>query len=196
MKFKLLIAVILFMQFSTMRAQENSELPYYEITEYAQNYTAGTVAARLIDGLGFRYYWVSEALTSKDLEYRLNEEGRSTLETLQHIYDLSTVIRDAALKVPHIKETLKKPMTYVELRSETLKNLKTASNIISKEDNLEQFNMVFRSPNGDKTVPFWNAINGPIEDAVWHCGQIAAYRRASGNSISSKVNHFMGTVNN
>ena len=43
--------------------------------------------------------------------------------------------------------------------------------------------------------PFWNQLNGPIEDAVWHCGQIVAFRRASGNPISKKISVFTGKVN-
>ena len=42
--------------------------------------------------------------------------------------------------------------------------------------------------------PFWNQLNGPIEDAVWHSGQIVAFRRASGNPISKKISVFTGKV--
>ncbi|WP_435138076.1 hypothetical protein [Formosa sp. A9] len=179
---------------SFMNAQNSTDLPYYELPEYSNAYTAGTVTGRLIDGLGFRYYWATEGLSDTDLEFKLGDDTRSTLETMAHIYDLSTVIKDAALQVPHTKETLKKALTYCELRALTLNNLKTASDIFKQQTDLEAFNMVFKTPNGNNTVPFWNAINGPVADAVWHCGQIASFRRASGNPINSKVNHFMGTV--
>ena len=42
------------------------------------------------------------------------------------------------------------------------------------------------------TFPFWNMINGPISDAIWHSGQVVANRRASGNPINPKVNVFIG----
>ena len=43
--------------------------------------------------------------------------------------------------------------------------------------------------------PLWNLINGPIQDAVWHSGQVVAFRRASGNPINSKISVFNGKVN-
>ena len=67
----------------TMTAQE--KLPYYEIPEAPETFTAGTVAARLIDGLGFRFYWSTEGLKPTDLAYKLTEESRTTEETIQHI---------------------------------------------------------------------------------------------------------------
>jgi hypothetical protein len=40
--------------------------------------------------------------------------------------------------------------------------------------------------------PFWNQINGPISDALWHCGQVVMNRRASGNPLQLGVNVFVG----
>ena len=49
-----------------------SKLPYYEIPDYPETYTAGSVAARMLDGLGFRYYWATEGLNEDDLnKYRV-----------------------------------------------------------------------------------------------------------------------------
>jgi hypothetical protein len=42
--------------------------------------------------------------------------------------------------------------------------------------------------------PFWNAINGPLSDAIWHTGQIASNRRASGNPFNSKAQVFLGKL--
>ncbi|MDW5290525.1 hypothetical protein [Formosa sp. PL04] len=169
-------------------------MPYFELPKYSETYTAGTVAGRFIDGLGFRYYWATQGLTTTDLDYKLTENGYSTLEIINHIYDLSTMIRNAVSKIPHVKQTLKKALTYEELRGQTLSNLKTASDIIKQAEDLEQFNIIFKSPKEERIVSFWNVINGPIEDAVWHCGQIASYRRASGNPINPNVKHLTGTV--
>ncbi|MBL4904447.1 MAG: hypothetical protein JKZ00_00090, partial [Flavobacteriaceae bacterium] len=55
---------------------------YYEIPPAPKEYTAGTVASRMVDGLGFRYYWATEGLTEKDLAFRPNSEARTTLETI------------------------------------------------------------------------------------------------------------------
>ncbi|MFT7499284.1 MAG: hypothetical protein ACI8QP_001887, partial [Porticoccaceae bacterium] len=42
--------------------------------------------------------------------------------------------------------------------------------------------------------PFWDLINGPIEDAVWHSGQLVSFRRSSGNPMNPKVNFLTGKV--
>ena len=49
---KTISTIVLLLLFTTMQAQESKEekLPYYEITEESETYTAGTVAARVIDG--------------------------------------------------------------------------------------------------------------------------------------------------
>lgn len=165
-------------------------LPYREIPEASNSFTAGTVAARQIDGLGFRFYWATEGLKDKDFSYKIDAESRSTGETLTHIFDLSQVILSAALKQEH-KKVDNSNNAYADIRKQTLLNLKKAADILREADNLSDYNINFGK---GKVFPYWNAINGPISDAIWHCGQIASFRRASGNPISSSFNHFTGKV--
>jgi hypothetical protein len=91
-----LFLTILFFTIHFVNGQE--QLPYYEIPEYPESYTAGTVAARAIDGLGFRFYWATEGLRMEDLDFKPNDDGRSSMETIEHIYGLSKVIVNATLK--------------------------------------------------------------------------------------------------
>ena len=76
---------------SPLIAQENKELPYYEIPEYPEEFTAGTMAARMIDALGFRYYWASDSLTEKDLAYRANEPRRPKARVTVGAFELRDV---------------------------------------------------------------------------------------------------------
>ncbi|RSK40721.1 hypothetical protein [Mangrovimonas spongiae] len=176
---------------STMQSQDKT-LPYYEIPEAPKKYTAGTMASRQIDGLGFRFYWATEGLNVDDLAYKPNDKARSTKETIQHIFNLSQVILSAALQKP-VNKTDASNMSAQDIRKNVLFNLKQASDILRKADDLSDFSIDF----GDgKTYPFWNAINGPIADAIWHCGQIASYRRTSGNPINSNINQFTGALRN
>ncbi|WAC01839.1 hypothetical protein N7U66_18485 [Lacinutrix neustonica] len=111
------------------------------------------------------------------------------METIEHIYDLSYIIANAALKKANSKND--KPLENLfELRKQTLLNLKQAADIFRVSADMSQYKLIF----GSKEVPFWNAINGPISDAIWHCGQLASFRRITGNPINPKVNHFNGTV--
>ncbi|REH50569.1 hypothetical protein C7448_104181 [Tenacibaculum gallaicum] len=178
----------LLLLFAAITTNAQSKLPYYEIPKETKEFTSGSVISRMIDGLGFRYYWATEGLTEKDLEYKPSVEAKTTGETIDHVLSLSEVIKNAALKVPHKK--LKSEMTFTEKRKTTLENLKQASDILRESDDVSQFKIIF----GEKEFPLWNAINGPIADAIWHAGQLASFRRASGNPINSKINHFTGTV--
>ena len=172
-------------------AQDISEAktPYYEVPEYAKEFTAGTMAARMVDALGFRFYWSSNALTETDLAYKPSEDVRSTGETIDHILDLSYIIVNSTLNKSN-GEVDKSEMTYADKRKQALINLKTAADILRASDNISQFKIIF----GENEFPFWNQVNDPIADAIWHCRQLASYRRTSGNPINPNVNHFSGTV--
>lgn len=162
---------------------------YYELPPYSKVFTAGTIAGRMVDALGFRYYWSSEGLTVEDLEYKLNTDSRSVSATLDHVLELSYVIVNATLHTPNIKIDHSE-MTYLDKRKQTLLNLKTAADILRGSNDISEFKIIF----GEKEIPFWNQINGPIADSIWHCGQIAVFRRASGNPINPSIDHFNGTV--
>ena len=186
---KLLIAcVVVSMSVSCFSQVKQTNWPYYEIPDYPAEFTAGTMASRMVDALGFRYYWASDSLTQKDLAYKSNAEGRSSVETLRHIYDLSKIIVNSTLKLANIGA--KEDLSYADMRLKTLNNLKTASDILKTSTDISQFKIIF----DQQEIPFWNQVNGPIADAIWHCGQLVVYRRATGNPINPKVNHFFGKV--
>lgn len=182
--------IIAFLFSIIIQAQtEEKSTPYYEVPEYSETFTAGTVAARMVDGLGFRFYWASQGLTDENLKYQPNEDVRSTEETIDHILDLSYIIVNSTLKKANGKVD-KSEMTFSQKREQALNNLKTAADILRDSDDISQFKIIF----GEREIPFWNQINGPIADAIWHCGQIASFRRTSGNPINPNVSHFNGTV--
>ncbi|MEN3324860.1 hypothetical protein VP395_14065 [Mariniflexile soesokkakense] len=165
-------------------AQTKDTLPYYEIPEYDEAYTANSVTARMIDGLGFRYYWATEGLRNEDLNYKPSASGRETIETIEHIYGLSKFIRNSILR--DNKDTNKTELSFEEKRKQTLMNFKAVSDVLRNTETSFQLE--------NTEVPFWNIVNGPISDALWHCGQVVLLRRASGNPFNSKVNVFSGKV--
>lgn len=187
------IVLILLIQSNTM-AQEKSELPYYEVPEYYAEYTAGTVAARMVDGLGFRFRWATEDLRDKDLQYKPSEDARTLEETVDHILGLSRVIVNSTLMEPTDFTKEQPKLSFVEKRKEILDNLYQASQLLQSVEDLEKFKMQFISSRGESEYPFWNQLNGPIADALWHCGQLVSMRRASGNPLTSKVSFLQGKV--
>jgi hypothetical protein len=87
-------------------------------------------------------------------------------------------------------------MNFAELRQQTLKNLKAASDRLVKatDKDMNDFNLIFKNENGTREASFWYNLNGPIADALWHVGQVVSFRRSSGNPFSEKVNVFTGKV--
>ena len=59
---------------------------------------------------------------------------------------------------------------------------------------MEVFDLVFKGDESQTGYPFWNMINGPIADALWHAGQVASFRRSSGNPMNPRVDVFMGNL--
>ena len=192
----ILTALIIITSLSTLAQNTVIEtLPYSQIPEAPDNYTAGTVVSRMIDGLGFRYHWATEGLTENELDYAPGNDGRTIRQTLKHLYGLSEVIVNSAKKQP-TDRTLNSPdYTFEERRKATLENLKMASVLFVKTKDLAAHTVIFKRANGESEFPFWNNINGPMEDAVWHAGQIVLLRRLAGNPINPKVNVFLGKLN-
>jgi uncharacterized damage-inducible protein DinB len=162
------------------------------IPEAPSTYTANTVTIRMIDGLGFRYYWATEGLTEKDLTYRIGEDSRTIRETLEHIAGLSALTTASIEAIEYKAPADLDKMSWADLRNLTLERLATARNLLVEDKNVEE--AIINFGNG-RTYPFWNAINGPIEDAVWHVGQVVMLRRAAGNPFPKGVSVFTGTKN-
>jgi hypothetical protein len=84
--------------------------------------------------------------------------------------------------------------TFEELRKATLDNFKKASTIIARYSDYDMENL--KVAFDGKTPHFWNMINGPISDCLWHVGQVVSFRRSSGNPFSNKVEMFLGIIMN
>ena len=168
-----------------------SKVPYKEIPSYPANYTQGKVISRMIDGLGYRFYWATENLRVLDLNFKPETLARSTFETMDHIYGLSFMILNASKNQVNERRNPDQ-MTANELRSAILDNLKLASEAMALVEDLDELNILFQGSTGRKALPFWHVLNGPLADAIYHTGQIVSFRRASGNPMNPKVNVFMG----
>jgi hypothetical protein len=181
-----LIAVI--MSCGTL-VQAQDSLPYREIPVAPETYSAATVAARLIDGLGFRFYWATEGLREEDISYRPNAESRSVEETVEHIYSMVMLIRQV---VGQEQLQLESRQDFEGRRRATLSSLWETAKLL-RHGELPLDSMEVNTREGE-SLPFWNFINGPIADCIWHCGQIASFRRSSGNPFNAKVSLFYGEL--
>ncbi len=175
----------------------NDTPAFRKIPEYPENYTATTVMARMIDGLGFRYYWATEGLSKSDLNYLPSENARTCGETLDHIYDLSALIWEVAQQKTIDRDRPKSTgLTFEQKRNKTLYFLKEARNLIIKmePEALEKIELTFQSGDATSSFPLWHLINGPITDAIWHVGQVVTFRRTTDNPFNSKVSVFHGKL--
>lgn len=95
LKFIILFSLVILTCTSSIAQGGDSTDYYYRIPDYPESYNAGTVAARLVDGLGFRYYWGTEGLRPEDLNYRPTEGARNVEETINHILSLTQILVNA-----------------------------------------------------------------------------------------------------
>lgn len=175
----------------------SQELPFSSIPQSPENYTAINCINRMLQGLGFRYFWATEGLRKIDLNYRPTKNSQNTLETLQHIFALSSTILNTAVNRVSIRPTPKITNNFNVLRVKTLKKIKEASIIFNQygDRKLDDLNIIFEKGGKQSKFPIWNLINGPISDAIYHTGQVVSFRRTSGNPIANGVNVFLGIKN-
>lgn len=196
MKKNLLLPALVFLTAMHTFAQNDPALPFAQIPDYPESYSAGAVAARMVDALGFRYYWATEGLREEDLAFRPSPDARTTGETVDHILGLTRMILDAAAKREHVRLDPSPARTFAETRRATLESLQQASELLKSDGDgtMEEMEIVFRRGDTRTAFPFWNVINGPLADAMYHTGQIVSFRRGSGNPMNPKVNVFLGNV--
>jgi len=161
---------------------QNTNLPYKEIPSQPEAFSAGSVAARMVDGLGFRFYWATEGLREIDLKYKPSADARTSQETIEHIYEMSFIVLNAAIGKENVNgQDVKLP--FAEMRKRTLENLSEASNHFRSLSDAEFSNLKLIFKGGTKSIelPLWNLLNGPMSDCIWHVGQVVSFRRSSGN---------------
>lgn len=187
-------SLILLYLLSTTCIMAQNNLPMNEIPTAPETATSGNIIARMVQGLGYRYFWASKDLRIKDLGYRPCEEASSTFETLEHIYGLAQVIRNSATSSPSIRPVKSPPKDYIVLREKTLEYLEQANALFldKTEEEVAQMQVIFQRGNELYSYPIWNLLNGPLADAIYHTGQVVSFRRTSGNPIQKGVNVFIG----
>jgi len=171
-----------------------SNTHYYKIPTSPQNYSGGNIISKILDGLGYRFYWVTEGLRSKDVEFRIVESTRTTLELLLHICDLTEGVRKVANQEVLCPPFNFSELTYSELREHILQNIEEASRQFKaiSDIEIEGVKLLLEQGGENFDYPLWNVLVGPITDIGYHLGQVALNRRASGNPVNPNINPFLG----
>lgn len=189
--FRLTLSLILTLTVQLSMAQYNQDIS--TIGEAPASYEGNDVLQRMVEGAGFRYYWATEGLLQKDMDTKPCDECRDTKETLDHLLSLSLMVKSTIIGEVFDRKSLSKSKDFVKIVALTNQNWADAANSLAKEE--VQVSDMIVDFGGGRKVPFWNVINGPLADAIYHTGQIVTFRRMSGNPINPKVNVFMGKLN-
>lgn len=197
LKSKVIAVLVIGLCYSTTAQRDSmtTQLPFDTIGIYPDTLTPATMLARSIEGLGFRYYWATAGLEVVDYNFTSGNGNRTSREIMEHLLGLSDMICNVVLGKPNIRPRPNTKKSDFVRRRTTLHNLKRAADYLmaNPDLNLEARPIIFQRGENISDLPHWHLYNGPLADAIWHCGQIVSNRRASGNPINPSVSVFMGT---
>ena len=114
---------------------------FKDISEYPNEINNGNIISRMINGLGYRYYWATEKLKENDLRYRPSKDAYSTKETMVHIFTLSKTVYNTTLSKINERPDIDIPSDYESIRNVTLQFLEKASKNFSNL-NSEELNQM------------------------------------------------------
>jgi len=165
-----------------------AELPYTTLPAPPDEVRTGTVLARLVDAIGFRYRWATEGLDEEMLGFRPVDGSYDLRGLLLHVVDLVTWVRGGLGPPP---EPAARPRTLARMRRVTLETLVELREALLAADDasLAAFEIVHPTRGA---FPLWHAINGPLADALTHIGQISSWRRIAGRPTPA-AHVFLGT---
>jgi hypothetical protein len=150
-----------------------ANLPFREVTHYPDGVTPQAIIVRLLDGLGFRFHWATEALREEDYAYSPGAGCKTIGQLVDHIWGLMNWI----IIHGHLPQE-PRPEAYPARRVHVLtlvQRLREHFADLGAED-LASVQI--------ENKPFWHLINGPLADALTHIGQINSFRRLAGNPPS------------
>ncbi len=147
---------------------------YRSVDEYPSREDANGVLVRLLDSLGYRFYWATEGLSEGDYDYCPGHGCQKIGELLEHIWGLVNRVRDSILAEGAESA---RPSDPDAQRDQTLGMLLSMRRHVERIGQDELFRITI------KGRPLWHVINGPLSDALTHTGQIASFRRLNGNPV-------------
>ncbi|MFX1512979.1 MAG: hypothetical protein ACFFCQ_10360 [Promethearchaeota archaeon] len=145
---------------------------FKSVTLYPDRIDEAAIVTRLIDGLGYRFFWATEGLRDTDYEYSPSSDCMSIGKLIKHIWGLTNWIYLSIFGYGNNKD---RPADISKQRDHVLQILYKLRNHFNKLGKEELSSITIEG------LPFWHIINGPLSDALTHCGQINSFRRLAGN---------------
>ena len=147
---------------------------FRSVTTYPQQENANGIVVRLIDGLGFRFYWATEGLTEDDYSFSPGGGCQTIGELIGHVWGLVNWIH---LNVLGEGISDKRPEDLAGRREQIFQGLYDIRSHVEAIGQDELFALQIEGK------PLWHVINGPLSDALTHTGQINSFRRLNGNVV-------------
>ena len=153
---------------------------FKSIENHPDEFSAANIIVRLLDGLGFRYYWTVKGMDPGNMNFRPAEGRWSIAETMDHIWLLLNWV---SMSGDGIKR--EKPENFETLSDSVLEIISSLRDMFENAsiEDLEKYRI-----NG---LPLWFIINGPLSDTMMHIGQIDTLRRIA-NDPPEDTQYFPG----
>ena len=148
----------------------DQDLSFRSIEEYPPHVNGPSVIARLLDSLGFRFYWATEGLRPDDYNFSPGSGCQSIGELMGHVWGL---VNWTALSVIGTGEQRPEEPPSQRARALAMLGVLRAHFATLSDAELSAITI--------DDWPFWHMLNGPVADALAHVGQINSFRRLAGN---------------
>ena len=146
---------------------------FHTIEAYPERQDANGVVMRLIDGLGYRFYWATEGLTGDDYGFTPGAGCQTISGLIGHVCGLINWLH---IHVIGEGAGSRSP----DPAGQRLQALDLLAAVRDRVAALDEAALFALRIDGD---PFWHMVNGPFSDALTHVGQIASFRRLHGNPV-------------
>jgi hypothetical protein len=153
------------------------------------NVTGSAVLVRMVEGIGFRFFWATEGLRESDLSFRPTPETMCIADQAGHVLELVAWVAAASGAIPDAPKAPASTPPFPEVRQRILDVLSLLRARFAGMSDGEISAISIGSHAGP--VPWPHLVNGPLADSLTHIGQINVLRRASGNPVP-KANVFLG----
>lgn len=147
--------------------------PFRSVSVYPPA-SANGILLRLIDGLGYRFYWATEGLTDGDYSFSPGHGSMSIGDLIGHVWGLFNWIHGNVVGAGWAEG---RHPEIAGQRDQALRILWAIRDHVSGIDQDALFELTIDGH------PFWHIVNGPLSDALTHVGQINAFRRLNGNPV-------------
>ena len=169
---KLILIFSLFVSSFSYGQEDITELPYNKKSKYPKKNAAGIVMAKMIDELGYKYYWATDSLLNDEVRNTFNSSNLPRL-LLNGVYQMSENIINYSSENKLKPELKLEEMSFDDFRKNTLLNLKEASNILIRNaDTIHFLNL--------------NLFVKSIAISNSYCDQIISFRENIGKPFKPK----------